>query len=252
MKKETKLQRIWKGIKLGWNTPTLPENILKLQKNPLVRILRVIGGVSTVLVLTKKSLLFPSFLLYVFLIFTTLFFSYHIYILYHRIIHMYKIIKSDKLEVRNSPLDKIATLAGKFIWCIKGSCEQLPALGIGLGLGAAMDQILENSGREPVFMPFLGDALNKVIGGETVESGYKKRKEVYKELLKLDNAEKVLLEDKKSIDDLIKSEFLSEEDKNLLVKDFWNSSQEIQGKRSELISAISKELETKNPFGTKK
>jgi hypothetical protein len=68
-------------------------------------------------------------------------------------------------------------------------------------------------------MPFLGNMLNKVIGNETVESGYKRRREIYKELLKLDNSEKLLLEDKKSLDDLIKSEFLSEEDKNFLVKD---------------------------------
>jgi len=69
-------------------------------------------------------------------------------------------------------------------------------------------------------MPFLGDILNKVIGGEIVESGYKRRREIYKELLKLDNNEKLLLEDRKSLDDLIKSEYLSEEDKNFLVKDF--------------------------------
>jgi len=69
-------------------------------------------------------------------------------------------------------------------------------------------------------MPFLGDMLNKVINGETVENGYKRRREIYKELLKLDNSEKLLLEDRKSLDDLIKSEYLSEEDKNFLVKDF--------------------------------
>jgi len=110
-------------------------------------------------------------------------------------------------------------LAGKFILCIKGSCEHLPHLGLGLGIGAGLDQILENSGHEPVFMPFLGNMLNKVIGNETIESGYKRRREIYKELLKLDNSEKLLLEDKKSLDDLIKSEYLSEEDKNFLVKD---------------------------------
>lgn len=210
MNKKNYLNRIWEGIKLGWKTPNLPENILKLQKNPLIRILRVLGGISTILVLTKKSSVFPSFFLYIFLFLTSVFFIYHIYISYHRIKYMYKTIKSDKLDVKNSPLDKLASLASRFIWCIKGSCEQLPNLGIGLGLGAALDQILENSGRDPVFMPFLVNALNKVIGGETIEDGYKKRREIYKELLKLNNTEKVLLEDKKSLDDLVNSGFLSE------------------------------------------
>jgi hypothetical protein len=79
---------------------------------------------------------------------------------------------------------------------IKGSCDQLPHLGLGLSLGAVTDQILENSGRDAVFMPFLGSMLNKVIGDETVGDIYNKRKEVYKELLLLDKQEKLLAEDK--------------------------------------------------------
>jgi hypothetical protein len=79
---------------------------------------------------------------------------------------------------------------------------------------------LENSGREPIFMPFLGSVLNKMIGTETVESGYMRRKEAYKELLKIDRSEKFLLEDKESLDKLLQSGFLSEGDKNFLVKDF--------------------------------
>jgi len=252
MNKKNYLKRIWTGVKLGWNTPSLPENVINLQKNPLIRILRVLGGISSILILTKKSLLFPTFCIYIFLFLTFIFFIYHIYISYKRIIHIYKTIKSGKLDVKNSPIDKIASLAGKFILCIKGSCENLPHLGIGLGIGAGLDQILENSGREPVFMPFLGDMLNKVIGNETVESGYKRRREIYKELLKLDNSEKLLLEDRKSLDDLIKSEYLSEEDKKFLVKDFWNSKQEIENKRTQILSIISKEIETKDPFGTRK
>ena len=250
--KKNYLKRIWTGVKLGWNTPSLPENVINLQKNPLIRILRVLGGISSILIITKKSLLFPTFCIYIFLLLTFIFFIYHIYISYHRIIHVYKTIQSDKLDVKNSPIDKIATLAGKFILCIKGSCEHLPHLGIGIGLGAGLDQILESSGREPVFMPFLGNTLNKIIGGETVESGYKRRKEIYKELLKLDNSEKLLLEDKKSLDDLLESGFLSEEDKNIIVKDFWNNKQEIETKRTQILNTISKEIDTKDPFGTKK
>lgn len=70
--------------------------------------------------------------------------------------------------------------------------------------------------------------------------------------MKLDNSEKLLLEDKKSLDDLIKSGYLSEEDKNILVKDLWNSKLEIENKRTQILSTISKEIETKDPFGTRK
>jgi hypothetical protein len=76
--------RILYGGKIGWNRPTLPDNILKFQLHPLIRILRVLGGISTVLILTKKSLLFSSFFsLYIFIInFNVLYLSYmYIYIL---------------------------------------------------------------------------------------------------------------------------------------------------------------------------
>jgi hypothetical protein len=82
-----------------------------------------------------------------------------------------------------------------------------------------MDQILENSGRAPVFMPFLGNMLNKTIGGDTVDSIYKTRKEAYKELLTLDKKSALLEEDKEYLKALLKSGFLNEEDKKTLIKD---------------------------------
>ena len=83
--------------------------------HPLIRVLRVLGGISTVLVLTKKSLIFPEFFLYIFLLLTVMFFIYHTYISYHRIIYMYKTLRSDKLDVKNSPIDKLSTLAVKIL-----------------------------------------------------------------------------------------------------------------------------------------
>lgn len=164
---------------------------------------------------------------------------------------MYKTLKSDKLDVKNSPLDRLSTIAVKVLWCIKGSCEHLPHLGLGLSLGAATDQILESSGQKPIFMPFLGGILKKMIGNETVESIYIKRKEAYKELLKLDNNEKLLLEDKKSLEALMKSGFLTEEDKKVIAKDFWVSTEKIKTERVKILSSIANELESKDPFGTK-
>lgn len=251
-KKKSVFRRIWIGLKLGWNTPTLPDNIIKLQLHPLIRILRVLGGISTVLILTKKSLLFPSFFLYLFLILSLIFFIYHTIISIIRIKYMYKTLKSDKFNVRNSPLDRLASIAGKTLWCIKGSCDQLPNIGIGLSLGAVIDQILENSGRDPVFMPFLGSMLNKIIGGETAGSIYNKRKQAYKELSTLDKKEKLLEQDKKSLESLVKSKFLSEQDKKILIEEFLSSKKEIKNNRNKILDTISQELEKKDPFGTKK
>ena len=100
-------------------------------------------------------------------------------------------------------------------------------------------------------MPFLGSMLNKMIGGETVGNLYSNRKKAYKELMKLDREDKLLTEDKKSLEALLKSDFLSEEDKKVIAKDLWANSEKIKCDRSKIVSSIACELE-KNPFGTKK
>jgi len=69
-------------------------------------------------------------------------------------------------------------------------------------------------------MPFLGSMLNKMIGNETAGDIYMKRKEAYKELLQLDKEAKLLEEDRKSLEALLRSGFLSEEDKKVVAKDF--------------------------------
>lgn len=248
--KKTLWQRFVMVIKLGWSTPTLPDNVLLFQMQPLIRVLRVLGGISTVLVLTKKSILFPPFFLYIFFLLTFAFFIYHTIISYFRITHMYRTLRSDKLDVKNSPIDRLSTIAVKVLWCIKGSCEQLPHLGLGLSIGAVTDQILENSGRKPIFMPFLGGMLNKVIGNETVDSIYTQRREAYKELLSLDKREGLLEQDKKDLDALLKSGFLSEEDKKVIAKDFWANTEELKAKRNKILKTITKELDGKDPFNT--
>jgi len=59
------LSRVWHGLKLAWNLPSLPDSVSKFQSYPLVRILRVIGGVSIVLFLSPYSSgLLENYLLY--------------------------------------------------------------------------------------------------------------------------------------------------------------------------------------------
>ena len=99
-------------------------------------------------------------------------------------------------------------------------------------------------------MPFLGGMLNKIIGGETIESIYQQRKEAYKELLNLDKRAQLLETDKKDLEALLKSNFLSKEDKEAIAKEFWNDSEEIASKRNKIVKTIAKELDKNDPFGT--
>ena len=72
---------------------------------------------------------------------------------------MYRVFKKKELEVRNSPLDRFATMAGKLIFCAKGACDSAVPIGTAVGLMAGMDQLLEAKGREAIFFPFLAEVL---------------------------------------------------------------------------------------------
>jgi hypothetical protein len=77
-----------------------------------------------------------------------LFTIYHLIISYYRIKHIKNILKSDKLDVKNSPLDRLASLAAKALFCFKGACEAAPAsaaVGLTLGLMLGADEIINSA-----------------------------------------------------------------------------------------------------------
>lgn len=55
--KKTLFQRFVIELKYGWNTPMLLNKLIVFNNYPLVRIFRVIGGLSVIIVLLKKHLL---------------------------------------------------------------------------------------------------------------------------------------------------------------------------------------------------
>lgn len=96
---------IYKGISKGFNMPMLPSNIYNIYNNIFIRILRVIGGFSLLLVLTSKYMVLPNFFHIPLLLLATL-----------QIIQMFTIsiiktiygiymltCKKKEFEVKNSP-----------------------------------------------------------------------------------------------------------------------------------------------------
>ena len=95
--------RIYTGCKKGLLTPNLPAEIIELQKHPLIRILRVSGGLSFLCIFSKSYLYLPmsSFFLIIFVVIGSLLTIYHFYLSYHRIKYIIKLLKSDELDIRN-------------------------------------------------------------------------------------------------------------------------------------------------------
>ena len=134
------LKRIFIGFKKGYQTPTLPDHILKITNYPIIRIFRFLGGLSFLLILSKNYLNYPIIVLYLAMFIATIYTIYHFIISYFKIKHIIKILRSDELDIRNSPLDRLATLGARALLCFKGACDttaQPVGLTLGLILGAA-------------------------------------------------------------------------------------------------------------------
>ena len=175
----TIFSRLWKGIKKAHYIPTLPEHILKFHSHILVRIFRVIGGVSFLLVMGRANYFsYPVSILYIAMCFVILLTIYHFILSYFRIKHIIKILKSDQLDIRNSPpvfasifdlrssifdlrssifelrssifdlrsskrrrMDNLARFGARAILCFKGACEQAQPAGFALGAMMGVDEI---------------------------------------------------------------------------------------------------------------
>lgn len=159
------LSRSLIGIKKGLLTPTLSPEMVKFQKKPIIRIIRVIGGLSFICLLgqSHSNLELPSILLYLLFFFASMFFIYHIYITIYRYKHIKYLLKSEELDIRNSPLDKYGSMLARVLFCAKGVCDSATPVGLGLGLMLGADQVLKDGGREAFFGPLLGSGLNKVF-----------------------------------------------------------------------------------------
>lgn len=78
-------------------------------------------------------------------------FLYAICISFIKLGYIVYLWRKKKLEVRNSPLDLVATLTVKLAACIKGACAAGGATATVLSLGLGADKLLQETGHPPVF-----------------------------------------------------------------------------------------------------
>lgn len=174
MEKKDNAKTLWQrtliGLKVGWNAPMLPEKVANLHNYPFVRVFRIIGGISIITVLSNKHLLL--FLPFKFIVlFLALFhFIYIFSISMIKLWYGFKVLRSDKLNVRNSPLDHFATVTGKLLFCWKYGC-QAGSAGLGLvGTSFLIDSMLEAGDHHKVFTPLIGKGVKFMVGGKPVDN----------------------------------------------------------------------------------
>jgi hypothetical protein len=121
--------------------------MLEFQKKPLIRIIRILGGLSYISLLGNSYFELKGILLYLSFLFAILFLIYHIYVSIHKYKYIKSILKTNKLDIKNSPLDKYASMLARVLLCAKGVCDSATPVGLGLGLMLGAFQVLRDGGR---------------------------------------------------------------------------------------------------------
>ena len=78
---------------------------------------------------------------------------------------MRKVLKSGELDIKNSPIRRVASAASKGYFCFKGLCDGISVTGVGLGFCAGVDGILTNTGRDPLLFPMIARRLEPTLAG---------------------------------------------------------------------------------------
>lgn len=96
-------QSVIYGVKLAWNLPSLPTSVDKIHNYPLIRIFRVIGGISILLFLYNMSLpglINNSYINWIILVLAMIQFLYLFVISCIKIYYIVYQWKNKKLEVK--------------------------------------------------------------------------------------------------------------------------------------------------------
>lgn len=216
--KKTIIQRIFLGIKLAWNLSSLPYSVGKFHNYPLTRIFRVIGGISIILFLSSPNWIEKgSYLYWIIFIFAMLHFMYILIISLVKLGYIIYLWRNKKLEVRNSPLDHIASLTLKLATCIKGACVAGGAGATVLGLGFGADKLLEEAGYSPIFKKTVGNQIGIILSRLGYESNLEYI-ELQNRMLEIKKRSKNIEELTKIVDEMENNESFAELKKDL--KDF--------------------------------
>lgn len=154
-----------KGFKKGFSVPLLPDSINRINNLPIIRILKIIGGFSVILVLTEKFIYLPNILQWVVLILSFIQLLQIILISMIKVFYGIRILikNPEKLEVSNSSLNKYASKVAYLVFCCKVGCT---VIGVGIGIivgGAAIDQVLAAGGHSKVFLPFMSGGVRFIL-----------------------------------------------------------------------------------------
>lgn len=216
LKNKQILHNFYLQIKKSYSISFLPPKVETFYNTPLMRIFRVIGGISIGLVITGKYALLAIELHTIVFIFATIHSIIFSIIASIKFFYgLYLVIKKPEVfEVKNSPLNPFASHLARILYCAKLGCQGAVAVTGMLAAAVTYDTILEASGRPKVFVPAIAKIFNQVFGEPMLPQHHDNLKELAK-----NNAPD------SSIPDYDKEwDSLSLEEKKNLIEDFKKSN----------------------------
>ena len=159
------MKNIILGFKHAWGIPSLPPKIEYFYNHIFTRIFRFIGGVTLLLILTQKydlsaldiinfnKCLRIEIIFYFISIYAIVFIIFTVFIGWIKIIYtLYLLFKRPEIfEVRNSPLNLLATHLAKILACVKIGCVVTGTTAAVVAGGVTFDTVIEKTGRGPIF-----------------------------------------------------------------------------------------------------
>ena len=158
------------GVKKGLEMDLLPKEVLDFLNKPIVRILRFIGGLNvTLFLLIKKDIIFidmPIFLWYIIMIISFIQFSQMFIINFIKLFYgINKLIWHRKdFEVRNSPINRLASKLVDVIYCFKIGCTVTGGGITILGGTVVWDTALDSAGLNKWFEPYTSKFIRYTLG----------------------------------------------------------------------------------------
>lgn len=150
----------------AYSIPTLPDSVERYYNNLFVRIFRFCGGLSFLVIITNFYLQLPNFLHLFFAIVASIHVTQvTIILIIKSFFSLHTLIcKREKFEIRNSPINRYASIISQALYCIKFGCGSTAAGASFIAGGMAYDALLTESGNDRVFLPMMGHFYTRVFG----------------------------------------------------------------------------------------
>lgn len=156
----------YKGVYKGYTIELLPNSIKIIYYSTFNKIFRILGGISTILVVSSTHLYLQFLYIdYIIMLVSVLFLIQVFIINIIKLIYgIYLFIyKKEIFQVKNSPINILATKWSIATMCFKyGICAPLGALGTVTTLGVVSDQIHVAAGGQAHFVPWVAKHWKEV------------------------------------------------------------------------------------------